>query len=50
MGNAVHSRVHTLKDTWDLGRQMSHLSAQTTLDGLFKRSKTSTAFYSSIIE
>jgi hypothetical protein len=36
MKNAVHSRVGTLKDTWHLGRQMSHLSVQTKLDGLFK--------------
>jgi hypothetical protein len=32
MKNAVHSRVHTLKDTWHLGRQMSHLSVQTKLE------------------
>jgi hypothetical protein len=32
MKNAVHSWVHTLKDTWHLGRQMSHLSVQTKLE------------------
>jgi hypothetical protein len=30
--NAVRSRVHTLKDTWHLGRQMTHLSVQTKLE------------------
>jgi hypothetical protein len=43
--NAVHSSVHTLRDTWHLGRQMSHLSVQTELDSFFKpallRSETS---------
>jgi hypothetical protein len=29
--NAVHSWVHTLKDTRQLGRQMSHLSVETKL-------------------
>jgi hypothetical protein len=28
MKNAVHSWVHTLKDKWHLGRQMSHLHVQ----------------------
>jgi hypothetical protein len=32
--NAVHSL--TLKDTWHLGRQVSHLSVQTRLDSFFK--------------
>jgi hypothetical protein len=55
MKNAVHSRVHTLKDTWDLGRQMSHLYVHTKLlTGFFKpallRSKTSTTSESSIDE
>jgi hypothetical protein len=31
MKNAVPISVHTLKDTWYLGRQMSHLSVQTIL-------------------
>jgi hypothetical protein len=54
MKNAVHSRVLTLKDTWHLGSQMSHLSAQTKLDSFFNpalsRSKTSTTSESSIDE
>jgi hypothetical protein len=54
MKNAVHGWVHTLKDAWHLGRQMSHLSVQTKLDSFFKpvllRSKTSTASESSIDE
>jgi hypothetical protein len=29
MKNAVHISVHALKETWHLGRQMSHLSVQT---------------------
>jgi hypothetical protein len=37
---------YTLKDTWNLGRQISHLSVQTKPDSFFKpallRSKTST--------
>jgi hypothetical protein len=45
---------HTLKCTWHLGRQMSHLSVQTKLAGFFKptllRSKTSTTSESSIDE
>jgi hypothetical protein len=32
MKNAVHSWVHVLKDTWNLARQMSHLSVQTKLE------------------
>jgi hypothetical protein len=32
MKNSVHSRIHTLEDTWHLGRQMSHLSVQTKLE------------------
>jgi hypothetical protein len=24
MKNSIHSRVHTLKDAWDLGRRTSH--------------------------
>jgi hypothetical protein len=31
MKNAVYSWVHTIKDTWHLGRQMSHLSVHTKL-------------------
>jgi hypothetical protein len=54
MKNAVHSCVHALKDTWRLGRQMSHLSVQTKLDSFFKpallHSKTSTISKSSINE
>jgi hypothetical protein len=54
MKNAVHSSVHTLKDTWHLGRQMSHLSIQTKLDSFFKpallHSKTSTTSESSVDE
>jgi hypothetical protein len=42
--HAVYTWVHTLKDTWHLGRQMSHLSVQTELDSSIKtaslRSKT----------
>jgi hypothetical protein len=34
--NAVQSWVHTLNDTWHLGRQMSHLSVETKLDSFFK--------------
>jgi hypothetical protein len=34
--NAVHSWIHTLKDTLHLGRQMSHLSVETKLDDFFK--------------
>jgi hypothetical protein len=52
MKNAVHSWVHTLKATWHLGRQMSHLSVQTELYSFFKpaslRSETSTASEPSI--
>jgi hypothetical protein len=51
---AVHSWVHTLKDTWRLGRQMSHLSVQTNLDSFFKpalsRAETGTASQASIDE
>jgi hypothetical protein len=36
MENAVHSSVYNLKDTWHLGRQMSHLSVQTKLDNFLK--------------
>jgi hypothetical protein len=36
MKNAVHSWVHTSKETWLLGRQMSHLSVQAKLDRFFK--------------
>jgi hypothetical protein len=36
MKNVVHSRVHTLKDTWHIGRHMSHLFVQTKLDSFFK--------------
>jgi hypothetical protein len=36
MKNAFHSRVHALKDTWHLGRQMNLLSVQTKLDGFFR--------------
>jgi hypothetical protein len=54
MKNAVHSCVHTLKDTWDLGRQMSHLSVQTKLDSFFRpaslRSETSATSEPSIDE
>jgi hypothetical protein len=54
MKNALHSWVHALKDTWYLGRQMSHLSIQTKLDSFFKPallcSKTSTTSESSIDE
>jgi hypothetical protein len=32
MKNAVRSWVRTWRDTWDLGRQMSHLSVQTKLE------------------
>jgi hypothetical protein len=32
MKNALHSWAHTLKDTWHLGRQMSHVSVQTKLE------------------
>jgi YHS domain-containing protein len=50
----VHNGVHTLKDTWHLGRQMSILCVQTKLDNFFKpallHSKTSTASKSSIDE
>jgi hypothetical protein len=46
--------VCTLKDTWNLGRQMSHLSDQRKLDSFFNpsllRSKTSTTSESSIDE
>jgi hypothetical protein len=35
MKNAVH-RVLTLKDTLQLGRQMSHLPVQAKLDSFFK--------------
>jgi hypothetical protein len=34
--NSVHSCVHTVKDTWHLGRQMSHLSVQTKLDSFLQ--------------
>jgi hypothetical protein len=51
MKNAVHSSAHSLKDTWHLGRQISHLSVQTKLDSFFKSavlvSKTSTTAESS---
>jgi hypothetical protein len=30
------ARHNTLKDTWHLGRQMSHLSVQAKLDSLLK--------------
>jgi hypothetical protein len=47
------SKMNT-KDTWHLGRQMSHLSAQKKLDSFFKpallRSKTSTIPESSLDE
>jgi hypothetical protein len=36
MKSAVHSWVHTLKDTWHLGRQMSHLSVQTEFDSFLQ--------------
>jgi hypothetical protein len=36
MKNAVHNSLHTSKDAWNLGRQMSHLSVQTILDSFFK--------------
>jgi hypothetical protein len=53
-GGEVVSLMHTLKDTWHLGRQMSHLSIQTTLDSFFKPallcSKTSKTSKSSIDE
>jgi hypothetical protein len=52
--NAVDSWVHALKETWHLGRQMSHLSIQTKLEGFFKpallRSKTSTTSESPIVQ
>jgi hypothetical protein len=35
MKNSVHSWVCALKDTWNVGRQMSHLSVQTKRD-IFK--------------
>jgi hypothetical protein len=54
MRNAVHSWVHTLKDTWHLRRQMSHLSVQAKPYSFFKRallrSRTSTTSESSIDE
>jgi hypothetical protein len=56
MKNAVHSWADTLIDTWHLGRQTSHLSVQTKLDGFFKptlllvRSKTCKTSESSIDE
>jgi hypothetical protein len=36
MKNAPHRWVHTLKDTWHLGRQMRNLSVQTEPDSFFK--------------
>jgi hypothetical protein len=52
--HSVHTRVHTLKDTWHLARQMGHLCVQTKLDGFFipelLRSKASTTSESSIDE
>jgi hypothetical protein len=52
--NAVHSWVHALKHTWHLGRQMSHFSVQTRLEGFFKlvllRSQTCTTSGLSIDE
>jgi hypothetical protein len=36
MKNAFRSRVHALKDTWHLGRQIRHLSVQTKLESFFK--------------
>jgi hypothetical protein len=43
-----------LKDKWNLGRQISHLSVHTKLDGFFKpvllRSETSTTSESSMDE
>jgi hypothetical protein len=46
--------IHTLKDTWHLGRQMNHFSVQTKLDSFFKpallRSKASKISESSIDE
>jgi hypothetical protein len=55
MENAIHGWIHTLKDAWHFGRQMSHLSVQTkTWDGFFKpallRSKTNTTSESSVDE
>jgi hypothetical protein len=54
MKNAIHSREHTLKDTWRLGREMSHVSVQTKLDSSFKPAslskKTSTTSESFIDE
>jgi hypothetical protein len=54
MKNAVHSWVHTLKDTWHLGRQTSHFPVQTEPDSFFKpnllHSKTSTTSESCIDE
>jgi hypothetical protein len=51
MKNSVHRWIHALKDTY-LGRQMSHLSVQTKIDGFFKPallcSKRSAASESSI--
>jgi hypothetical protein len=32
MKNAVQISIHTLKDTWYLGRQMNHLWVQTELE------------------
>jgi hypothetical protein len=52
--NVVHSWVHTLTDTWHLGRLMSHLSVLTKLDSFFKpaslRSETSITSESSVDE
>jgi hypothetical protein len=33
-----------VKDTWHLGRQMSHLSVQTKLDSFFKPAFTTSEF------
>jgi hypothetical protein len=54
MKSAVHSWVHTLKNTQHLVRQMSHLSVQRRLDSFFKpaslRSEISTTSESSVDE
>jgi hypothetical protein len=54
MKNVLRSWVCTLKDTWHLGRQMSHLSVEAKLDSFFKpallQSKASTTSESSIDE
>jgi hypothetical protein len=54
MENTVHSWVYTLRDTWHLGMQMSHLSFETKLDSFFKPalldSKTNRIYESSVDE